>query len=412
MKYLLLTIMVILFISVKIVKGQSIIEIGFFQINGNISMDSKSNLLVLDGGELIDISTPTLPIQTSPKSPWIWSISDTLKGTPSVVLVSEDYAFMGNDWSKSLFIFNISNPTYPSIVSSLSLQEMSTIRSMAKNDSILYLIIDSNRILSIDISDLTNPFILDTCTLEEGWDFDIALDSHYAYITGYNKGLRVIDISNPSNLKSISNIGSDYHSIAINENLAFLGSSGRGIDIYNISDPLNPYFVYAIPGMEGDIIWDLEYYKNYLYAATNGLGLLVFKIENNKGTKVASYKKDGGGQCFSVCIQDSLILLSTLIKGIAVLRLDCTGTTSNSLMLNNDYVNVYPNPANDYIKINNLAPDINKIEIYDLKGSLINRIQNISKNMSIDISNIKAGEYSIRLINQEKIITKNFIKVE
>ncbi|OSY88218.1 hypothetical protein WH52_05390 [Tenacibaculum holothuriorum] len=79
---------------------------------------------------------------------------------------------------------------------------------------------------------------------------------------------------------------------------------------------------------------------------------------------------------------------------------------------NNDYtfsnaINIFPNPANDYIEINATSHIIKKIILVDLVGK---EIINTTKKR-INISNLPTGVYVLKITNDNnKIATKKFIK--
>ena len=78
-----------------------------------------------------------------------------------------------------------------------------------------------------------------------------------------------------------------------------------------------------------------------------------------------------------------------------------------------DYnVSIYPNPANDYLMINTTINENLKIEIYTIRGQNVMSTEctnNISQ-MRIDISQLPAGIYFIRIANNQNNITKKFVK--
>ncbi len=75
-----------------------------------------------------------------------------------------------------------------------------------------------------------------------------------------------------------------------------------------------------------------------------------------------------------------------------------------------DDINIYPNPANDVLKINVSDNDIRiqKIVIYNMLGQVIN-IEN-KNNLSINISNFFKGFYTIEIITNNGSCAKKFLK--
>lgn len=84
----------------------------------------------------------------------------------------------------------------------------------------------------------------------------------------------------------------------------------------------------------------------------------------------------------------------------------------NSLSLKKELVNdnilIFPNPASNEIKIIGLQQDV-AIKITDVLGRTV--INSFSKNNRIDISNLPDGTYTIKLILDNKVTVKNFIKI-
>jgi hypothetical protein len=76
-----------------------------------------------------------------------------------------------------------------------------------------------------------------------------------------------------------------------------------------------------------------------------------------------------------------------------------------------DNIDIYPNPANDFIFIRN-SENIKSISISDISGKIIseNEYKN-SNEISIDISKMAKGIYFIKLTDNKNIFTKKIIKI-
>ena len=88
---------------------------------------------------------------------------------------------------------------------------------------------------------------------------------------------------------------------------------------------------------------------------------------------------------------------------------DITGINE---LTDNCNVLIYPNPANDYLMINTTINENLKIEIYTIRGQnvLSAECTNNASQMRIDISQLPAGIYFIRIANNQNNITKKFVK--
>ncbi len=69
---------------------------------------------------------------------------------------------------------------------------------------------------------------------------------------------------------------------------------------------------------------------------------------------------------------------------------------------------IYPNPANDILNIVGLTDD-SEIEIYDLSGK-VQKVVNAQNRVSIDISDLAAGVYFVKVNSSENSVVKKMIK--
>ena len=72
---------------------------------------------------------------------------------------------------------------------------------------------------------------------------------------------------------------------------------------------------------------------------------------------------------------------------------------------------IYPNPANDKLYIE-VKTEIKEIVVYDIYGKTQKLKNSESQNLriSVDLSNLNAGIYFIRLVTNDGVITKQFVK--
>ncbi len=72
-----------------------------------------------------------------------------------------------------------------------------------------------------------------------------------------------------------------------------------------------------------------------------------------------------------------------------------------------DVIELYPNPSNTFITLSHKNDVLNNIEIYDVKGNLIYKINSKGLNENIDVSKLSKGVYFIKVNNNN---TLKFIK--
>jgi photosystem II stability/assembly factor-like uncharacterized protein len=81
---------------------------------------------------------------------------------------------------------------------------------------------------------------------------------------------------------------------------------------------------------------------------------------------------------------------------------------SNSLQEENDKMKLRPNPANDYLLIDNLTGTILKAEIFNLSGQKLSDSETISK---INVEQLDPGYYILRLWDSKKYLIFKFVKL-
>jgi hypothetical protein len=86
---------------------------------------------------------------------------------------------------------------------------------------------------------------------------------------------------------------------------------------------------------------------------------------------------------------------------------------STTIRFNDDspLFSVFPNPARDYVTIETLRGEADRIDIYDLTGKLICSVPS-QKNIELNISSWDSGAYMIQWITKNKVIANSkFIKL-
>ena len=71
---------------------------------------------------------------------------------------------------------------------------------------------------------------------------------------------------------------------------------------------------------------------------------------------------------------------------------------------------IFPNPSSDILFIENFEKQILKIDFFDLQGRIIKTINENKNEYQIDISNLQATTYIIKLSTETGSETVRFIK--
>ena len=74
-------------------------------------------------------------------------------------------------------------------------------------------------------------------------------------------------------------------------------------------------------------------------------------------------------------------------------------------------VNLYPNPAKEYVDIR-VDGDLNvsMMEVYDVYGKLVNTVNVIDNPTRINVNGLANGMYFVRVTTDKGTVTKTFVK--
>jgi hypothetical protein len=74
-----------------------------------------------------------------------------------------------------------------------------------------------------------------------------------------------------------------------------------------------------------------------------------------------------------------------------------------------DNVRIYPNPAINFITLNNL-PQKSIVDIFDINGKIVKSFISDNQESKVDISELTKGIYYVKISNESKSLTYKFIK--
>jgi hypothetical protein len=188
----------------------------------------------------------------------------------------------------------------PSI--SYSQEKVSTIQTASKFNNVkikenIAFAVSGWGLEAFDISDPTAPTRLSVCpTPGEAYDLDIG--TNYAYVADFYSGLTITDISNPSDLKFVSNYtlprvkyGEAVRatSVKVNGNYVYL-STYHGLYTIKIDDPYNPElmdrFYYEDEYSDAYRFFEATISGNRLYVTSMDYGLHIFDVSNPANLKL------------------------------------------------------------------------------------------------------------------------------
>jgi len=166
----------------------------------------------------------------------IWSASQSRR-----VAVKGDLAFVAKH-NAGLKVLDVSNPSIPQEIGSLSFDVF--VYCVATADSVVYAGTDS-KLWAIDVSNPQLPSALGSCELPAR-AYDIVLYGDYVLATTQGEGMRVIDVSDPTNLVEVGHTSpSTEFGVAVWSDHAFT-TTGASMKVIDLTDPTNPTVVATV----------------------------------------------------------------------------------------------------------------------------------------------------------------------
>ncbi len=155
-------------------------------------------------------------------------------------------------------------------------------------------------------------------------------------------------------------------------------------------------------GFPNKELWDISFHDTKEGIAVGRLGTVLLTKDSGKNWAIDSSCmeiREGGPLMSYVCFQNVKNPVIALSNGkifyyeepVSVIEEDKTQD-----------INIFPNPAKDYIKFNKVIYE--KVEIYSMLGVKLLERENVQK---IDISSFATGMYFIKIGNKTKIFVKN-----
>ena len=78
--------------------------------------------------------------------------------------------------------------------------------------------------------------------------------------------------------------------------------------------------------------------------------------------------------------------------------------------MSNDNVSIFPNPASDYLHIEQGEENISHVEIINLQGQVIKSQRILGNQSTLNLANLSAGVYIIKIYTNSGFVVKKLIK--
>jgi len=256
------------------------------------------------------------------------------------ILVKDEIAYVSKN--EGIEIINIENPSHPRIESTIRIIDGAF--NSFKENNLLYIAGDSSGLIIANVSDSKAPIILSTTPLQ-GSAISIDYSNSIVYIISRAVKVQIFDVSNPFSPFPISTFSTtlavDYRDLIVDDDLLYLADSNKGIEVINISDPINPVLLNRIPSQA----IDLYKYQDFLFLASHWMGVKVYNVSNPLSPTLKKSYQEPEGEAYGVWGNYSHLYVGDLQHGVYFININNEGSPQK--------VNHYTNAAPHSIQGNN-----------------------------------------------------------
>jgi hypothetical protein len=180
--------------------------------------------------------------------------------------------------------------------------------------------------------------------------------------------------------------------------------SRRSLDCNTILSSETWYYVIAVIRGAGDINVYLDCVEEEGIYGGSGGEMVYTDCQGSLG------RKDSGVGFPPIYFKGAMDEFRYWNRALTIEEIDtlCNMVRTQEIPAGND-ISVYPNPTNNFINIKNLPGNVDKIELFDSYGKVIQLFQAMDK---IPVSNLSPGVYFLRFLSDQKVMVarKKFVK--
>ena len=274
---------------------------------------TPSNIYVLD------ISNPSSPTITG---------TETLGGIVSRVEISGNLALIKKSNPSSMQVVDVSIPSSPKLVNTIA---VGSVNNMTVRGNIIYVSLDGEGLIIVDISDPENPLFLLEYSLAS---LSNTVSGNTVLSIQANNGLTMLDISdiaNPTIVGSLVTGSYKANSISVGslssgKTVVIATGTPRGTDIIDVSNPKQPEILVSIdiPSIKSAINGDFA----YIVSDNN---LKIVNIANPSNPQITSFEIPGFATDVAISEDGNTAVVTAIIPS-NIYILDITDPSSPTII--------------------------------------------------------------------------------
>ncbi|MEE9268938.1 MAG: hypothetical protein V3V49_01620, partial [Candidatus Krumholzibacteria bacterium] len=228
------------------------------------------------------------------------------------IAFSEHHAYVATGASDLMRVIDISNPKDPVQVGAWDRTGRG--EGIDVLGGYAYVAAGNRGLWVLDISDPANPLEMGSLVVRS---WDVSVSGKYAYVVGFF-AIRVIDISDPTNPTEVHSVDGSGFGVALSGGYAYVAAWRDGLRIFDIA---------TVPGRAievgsydpGGTAWGIAVAGDYAYLAAGEAGVRVIDVSNPASPAEVGYYVTGG-QARGVSVSGNYIYVAAETHGLYVLR--------------------------------------------------------------------------------------------
>ena len=261
------------------------------------------------------------------------------------------------------------------------------------------------RVIRISNADtLLEVAFLDT----SGFSRDVAVNGGYAYLADSSPGLRVVDIADPEHPQVVGSFNTPgiATGVAVRNSLVFVADLNGGLRIIDVTVPSSPYPVGAFSGSTTAMEVAVAVTDSFVFVADDAYGLRVMRFSDPSWPQQTGYYNTPGA-AYGLAVRRNLVFLADdsyfgiydVTDAVTISR-----TPPQAVVRDFAVLRVYPNPFNSATTLQLNLPRMvqGRLVVYDITGRTVGVLLEGSlsagqQNLRFDAGSLASGTYFVRL---------------